>query len=150
MFTKTWHVYDKTTGEFTGETFSSSVADPANDDLPNGMEANVPDGRAVIAAAHVDHLSKKIDLDTGEVVDHVPPAPSDDHFWHTDQKRWYIKPEVAGKRNRHAATMQKIDALEAKQHRIIRDIFLNDENGEAKKKLHDIEDQIVELRKELA
>ena len=75
-------LYDKSTGLFTG----AQVHGP--DHL---VAMNTPIGCAVLRGQH-DHLSRCVDLATGNVIDYIPPAPADDHMftwaWAADIKRW--------------------------------------------------------------
>lgn len=76
--------YDPVTGVFTGRRFSRPCeAGPL----------------ATLLEGHFDHLSERIDLATGEVVDYRPPAPPDDELrtwaWDETTKRWRSTPTTA-------------------------------------------------------
>lgn len=85
----TWHFYEKTTGLLSGREYSGYG------DL---LDLNTPEGMAAIEGRY-DHLSKRVDLATGEVVDYQPPAPPDNEFetfeWNVEVKRWISKPTTA-------------------------------------------------------
>lgn len=138
---KLYSYYHKDTGLFDGQQVMVT-------DI-RGIEGHIPADHMAIEGHH-DPLTKKVDLTTGNVVDYQPPQPSDDHEWHEPSKSWVIKQSILDEQARRNAIMVQINALEAKQPRVIRDIFLNSADGSAAmKQLHDIEDQIVELRKGL-
>lgn len=122
----------------------------------NGAHLTASDEEAVILNTPVDHIaieghhdsmSKKVDITTGEIVEHKPPAPSDDHEWHDESKRWKLKVDVQDKIDKRVVTMMKIARLETKQPRAIREMLLS--GNVQKERLLDIENQIIELRKDL-
>lgn len=81
----TYSLYSLETGLFTGCALSCSL-----DRLMD--EVNVPAGCGVIVGVY-DHLSQKVDLATGQVVDYQPPQPSSDHVWDISSRRWvYVPP----------------------------------------------------------
>ena len=55
------------------------------------LEVNTPAGCGAIAGQH-DHMCRRIDLATGDVVDYQPPHPGDDSLrtwlWDASTKRW--------------------------------------------------------------
>lgn len=75
-------MYDPESGLFTG----AKVTGP-----PEWVHDQVPTGLAALEG-DFDHLSQRVDLDTGAVVDYVPPKPADDELvtyaWDTDSRRW--------------------------------------------------------------
>jgi hypothetical protein len=75
----TWSKYRRTDGLFTGQRFTAKNARVVAD--------NVDDQHALIEGAF-DHLSQRVDIQTGDVVDYQPPRPSDDHEWNAVTKRW--------------------------------------------------------------
>ena len=79
--------YDPATGLFSGASYAGSEPE-----LNGGAgEAWLP-GR-------FDHLSQRVDLDTGEVIGYQPPAPPDDELrtwaWDETTKRWRSTPTIA-------------------------------------------------------
>ncbi len=107
--------YDPLTGLFVGRTFAG----------PEGtLERNIPPGHAAIEGIH-DHLSKKVDLKTGDVVDHQPPQPTPDHEWHSQSKRWRLSPDADARQLRRASAKGQIDMLERKALRMLRELALD-------------------------
>ena len=78
-------IYDVATGVFTGVTMTLP------DDVLRGLA--LPDGQAWVAGAH-NHTSRRVDIDTGEVVPYQPPAPPDDEWrtWTWDEAAWAWHP----------------------------------------------------------
>lgn len=73
-----WSLYVKESGIFTGGKICCGE---------NDLNANVPDGQSCVLGSH-DHLSQRVDLETGLVVDYIPPQPSANHVWNTTTLRW--------------------------------------------------------------
>lgn len=77
-----WSFYDQQTGAFAHVIFSGP------DHL---VAANTPSGCAAIEGVY-DHLSQRVDLATGEVIDWQPPKPGDTplatYEWDAQAKRW--------------------------------------------------------------
>jgi hypothetical protein len=90
-----------------------------------------------------DHLSEKIDVETGKAVPHKPDQPSTSHEWHEPSRRWVLKESVIKSIN----AKRKIEQLEQHQPRIVRELLLGDDS--AMRKLIDLEHQIIELRKQI-
>lgn len=79
--------YRLDTGLFTGRTYSGDE-----------RHLRVPAGDGVVPGEH-DHLSRRVDLTTGQVVDYQPPAPPDTEHetfaWDASIKRWVGTPTAA-------------------------------------------------------
>lgn len=102
----TFSFYDLATGEFVGgRTYSGSA---------EFVEVNTPAGMGAVEGNH-DYLAQKVDITTGEVVDHQPdvPAPTDFivHEWDADTKRWVPTLTLAGLRDKAWSRIK--DAREA-------------------------------------
>lgn len=134
-----WSVYNKSTGELIGQTFST-------DEQIATVPTNFPDGHGVIEGLH-DHLSKRVDLASGKVVEHMPPAPSADHVWNPETKRWQLTAAAADKIVRRIAAYTRIHELEASQHRRLREHALGKPG--ALEALQAIDDEIFSLRGQL-
>ena len=78
-------LFDLSTGLFTGRSISAS------DEF---LAANRPDGFDWISGVS-DSQSQRVDLQDRSIVDYKPPAPSDDHEWIPERKRYRLKPAVA-------------------------------------------------------
>ncbi len=141
---KTWTFFDNSTGIFTGRTFSGD-----DRDLP----ANKPEGQGAVAGAY-DHLSQRVDLETGEVVDYQPPAPPDTallrHEWEPTIRRWVEhKTPAAHEADRRARIVSQIGRVELGQQRALRELTLNPNSADARSALEVMDAQITSLRAEL-
>lgn len=87
---RTWSFYDAATGAIA----PARVTCPAG---PN-LAGNTPAGHVAIEG-RFDHLSQRVNLQTGQVEDYQPPAPADDELrtwaWNADTKRWVASPTDA-------------------------------------------------------
>lgn len=128
----TWHFARMSDGIFTGESFSASRR--------SRIEGNVPDG--LVAVENVrDWLSQRVDVETGEIVDYQPPQPSFDHEWNAEIRRWVLKPEVVAAQTRRAAARSRIDELERKQARRVRELL-----AESDPQLKALDNEIAQQR----
>lgn len=81
--TNGYSLYDASTGIFSGRYIECGLLD---------LAANVPDHCGCILGQY-DHLSQRVDLTTGKVIDYQPPQPSINHVWR--DKRWhYVKTDA--------------------------------------------------------
>ncbi len=83
------------------------------------------------------------------VVDYQPPAPSADHEWNAETKRWEISAAVQERQQRRQGALQSIAALEARQLRPVRELLRNPSDIAARARLDSIEEQIAALREQL-
>ena len=140
---KHWSFYDPRSGHFSGRTFS------ATDE--SALDINMPEGLAAIEGKH-DHLSRRVDIATGLVVDHQPPSPSADHEWDDASKRWKLNPEAAARADRKNGAAARVSHLEANvQPRAQRELLLSiaKRMGIDGGRAQDIDDEIAELRIDL-
>lgn len=115
-----WSFYDLTTGLFIDGTFSGPRS---------AIEENTPEGCEAIEAT-VDPLSHRVDLQTKEIVDYIPPRPSADHEWNPTTKRWVLKPEVVERIAAREAALREIRRLEQEeQPRPVRETLLGIPGG---------------------
>lgn len=106
---------------------------------------NTPPDHVAIEGHH-DHLSKRVDVETREVVDHQPPQPALDHVWDDATKRWKRHPDVQAVLDAKVYAQTRIDFLERhKQPRAIRDFLLRNDGTELLK----IDQEIESLRSKL-
>jgi hypothetical protein len=89
---------------------------------PDTIALNTPTDHIAIDGHH-DHLSQRVDLATGELVDYQPPAPSADHEWDAESKRWQLNGPIRAKAQARAAAVTRIAELEASQHRLVRELL---------------------------
>jgi hypothetical protein len=95
---------------------------------------------------HHDHLSTRVDFATGNVIDYQPPAPSVDHEWNANTKRWVVKAAVVAARDAQKVARAQIAKLEAQGVRATREMLLG--MAGAHDRLAAIEASIAELRQE--
>jgi hypothetical protein len=129
--------YHRETGLFDGQHLIASGE--------ASVKLNTPPDHIVIDGHH-DHLARRVDLQTGEVVDYQPPRPSDEHDWNATTKRWQINTEIQQRKFARASALAQIATLEASQHRPMRELMRDPTNAEARKRLDAIEAEISELR----
>jgi hypothetical protein len=88
-----WSFYDAETGAIAPGVITCTAAQ---------LAANTPAGHIAIPGAF-DHLSQRVDLATGQVVDYQPPAPADDELrtwaWNAETRRWVASPTVLAMAN---------------------------------------------------
>jgi len=108
----TWHFYDPSTGIFVGKSVSVRDEDDMLLSKPDGLEAHEGD---------IDHLSQRVDLATGQLVDYQPPAPSQYHEWNAELKRW--RPSAAMMTD--AESRAALKAIDEKRARAFSDFVLN-------------------------
>ncbi len=108
------------------------------------LEANVPDGCSAVPGSH-DPRSQKIDHESREPYDWIPPQPSPRHEWSAEQRRWRLS-AVAQTQD---SALDEIRRLEdSVQPRALREAALGSEEGRAR--LQAVEDRIAELRVQLS
>lgn len=103
-----WSLYDLATGALTGMQVS--------DQRPDHIEQMAAAGIGLVAGEH-DHMCRRVDLETGEVVDYQPPAPADTELqawtWDAGTKRWVASPTLAAlKAAKWALVRAQRDAVE--------------------------------------
>lgn len=87
MRMRTWHFYDQGTGNFIGGSYSAASDEFLTMNTPAGCGAreNVPDWQ-----------TKRV-LPNGELVEHTPQPPDEDHEWNGAAHAFVLKPEVLRK-----------------------------------------------------
>lgn len=135
---KTWSFFNLSTGMFGGATFTGTA---------ETLKLNTPSGCGAMEG-QIDHLSRRVDLVTGEVIDWQPPQPSPDYEWDADSRRWRLLAEVAEREANRAAALTAIQSLEAKQPRAMRELALGYDG--AKQRLQTIDDAILAHRATLS
>lgn len=130
-----WHT---DTGLFNGQTFATTNND--------AVALNTPADHIAIEGAH-DHLSQRVDITTGQVIDYQPPAPSPDYEWNIDTKRWQLSAAAQSKIDNHNSALAQILELEAKGARAMRELALGATG--VQQRLADIDTQITALRSNL-
>lgn len=128
--------YHRETGLFNGRHLM--VADPAL------IALNTPPDHIAIEGDHYDPLTQRVDVDTGKVIDHLPPKPSDEHEWSGISRRWQLRPEVTAKQKAKAQALGRITELELKALRALREHALGKPG--AHERLAAIDREITQLR----
>jgi hypothetical protein len=128
--------YHKVTGRFNARHLMSSDA--------KSIVINTPRDHIAMDGDHFDRLSQRVDIETGKVVDQLPPQPSVDHEWNATDRRWQLKPEVAAKEETRRHAILRIRQLELMGLRSLRELAL----GEAKAadRLKALDNEIATLR----
>ena len=134
---KHFHFYHAETGLLHGDGLA--VNGPGAEEM---AKANCPPGHKPIEG-HLDHLSQRVNVETGEVVDHQPPQPSADHEWHAESKRWRLKKEAAEREAKKAAAPAQIAELRERQHHLVIGYLLGRGGAD---ELRELDKQIAELR----
>jgi hypothetical protein len=130
--------HHKDTGLFDGQHMLLS------DD--NLVALNTPKDHVAVSGWH-DHLSRRMNVATGEIEDYRPPAPSSEHEWNSTSRRWRPNQALAARINAHTTALMRIAQLEASQQRPLREAALGDASAIAR--LQGIEDEIASLRARL-
>jgi hypothetical protein len=130
------------------------------------LRANTPADHLPIEGHH-DPLSKRVDVTVPpelvddinrygcavgkrfvhKIIDYQPPAPSADHEWNAETKRWQLSAAVQAKAQARAAAAARIAELEASQHGVVRDLLLG--GAAARPRLQAIADEIERLNADL-
>jgi hypothetical protein len=114
---------------------------------------NTPPDHVAIDGHH-DHLSQRVDLKTGKIIDYQPPAPSTDHAWNDVTKRYQLSIAAQAIVDRRAAAVARIALLDAQSVRATRELCLArrltaDEIAAVVARLEKIDDEILLLRHDL-
>lgn len=113
---------------------------------PDQLAANVPPGCGTVPG-HVDGARRRVNPETGQVEAWQPPPLDADHVWNVDLERWELPASVVARRSERGAVTLRINQLEARQPRALRELALGLPG--ALERLQDIDNQIAELRKAL-
>jgi hypothetical protein len=135
---KNYSFYHRETGQLAGVLFST--------DDDNCLAQNTPADHIAIDG-HFDSLSKRFDLQTKQIVEWIPPAPSSDHVWNPETKRWQLSAAAQGKAQARQAAQARIAALEASQTTWLRKHAIGDPAAIAN--LREIDDEIAVLEAQL-
>ena len=149
---KTAYFYHSETGLFTGGSFSTS-----DERFEEALAANTPAGCAcVVSNEAIDMLSQKVDVQTGKIIDHQPPRPSDDHQWDDQTRRWALPEAIVERRNADLEARTVMSQAELKSLRALREVILMEWEGipdkdlpEAMKRLRATQSVIDEKRSDI-
>ncbi len=111
------HIYSLQTGLFTGQAHHTSNRDP--DALAAFIDDATPSGHGAYIGKYVDYQSKKVDVETGLLVEYQPPQPSRKHVWNAETKRWQLN-----SRGQRETVLARINQLENSTHRAVRETLI--------------------------
>jgi hypothetical protein len=111
------HIYDLSTGLFTGQTHHTNIKEPAG--IASFIDESTPPGHGAYVGKYVDYLSKKVDVSTGLLVEYQPPQPSRKHTWNAEARRWQVK-----NREQRDIALARIAQLESSTHRAVRETLI--------------------------
>lgn len=80
-------------------------------DDPTQLANNTPKDHAPIEG-RFDHLSQRLDMSTGQIVDFIPPPPSKDHVWNPDTRRHQLTAAAQERHAKRIADMQRAIEIE--------------------------------------
>lgn len=132
----TYSFYDPVTG----------AIDPTTITCPASQAVGQRPGLTRIEG-HLDHLSQRVDPETGAPVDYQPPQPSLNHEWDAPARRWRLTDTAKQAELRRAAAQARIQQIESKQMRALREMALGKEGAAAR--LARMDDEIAALRPDL-
>ena len=113
---------------------------------PDAISLNTPVDHIVIDGHH-DHLCRRVNVETGELIDYQPPQPSPDHEWDVTTKRWNINAEIQERQQKQLRASAELDRLEKKAIRMLIEITLGDLTQLSR--LTALNAQIAKLREDL-
>ena len=123
----------------------------------SAVKLNTPIDHVAIEGHH-DPLRRRVNVETGELIDYQPPPPSADHVWDDGTKTWQLSAAAAAKIERRRTASGRIAFLESSQHRVVRELNLHlagvvplakDDLAAAQARLKSIHDEISALRADL-
>lgn len=134
--------YHKDTGIFHDLTIVCS------DD--RAVELNTPENHSAIDnpsdGSIYDHLSQKIDVSTGQVIDYIPTPPSDEHEWDGILRRWQLNATAVDREAKRSSADTRISVLAEEERHLIRRLILDPQDAVSRKRLEEIDAEIVGIR----
>lgn len=134
---KTYSFFDPATGAIDPSTVTCALKQALANDRQDLTRIE----------GHLDHLSQRVDVETGEVVDYQPPQPSLSHEWDATTRRWRLTDAAKQAELRRAVAQARINQIESKQMRALREMALGKEGAAAR--LARMDDEIAALRPDL-
>lgn len=104
------------------------------------LSVNTPEG-CIAIAENIDRHSQR--FENGQIVDYLPPQPSDDHEWNAGTKRWVLKQAVLERDQAISSAKAEIARLESAQLRPLRELALDNADTIARSKVAEIDEQIA-------
>jgi hypothetical protein len=137
---KRFHFYHAETGAIHQNAIAINVPP---DMIDACVRANCPPGHLPIEG-EFDALSQRVNPETKQAEDWRPPPPSPDHEWHSESRRWTLSAAAQERQAARANVLARIAALEAQQHRPLREATLGIPG--ALERLREIDAQIAAQR----
>lgn len=134
-----FHFYDQNTGLLHG----NSIVLNAPEDNDATLMRNCPIGHKPVQG-NLHPLTQRVDIATGQVIDYQPPAPSVDHEWNADTKRWQLSAAVVATAEARTVALAAIVSLETQGIRSMRELALGLPG--AQERVTAIDAQIAKLR----
>jgi len=135
--TRTVKFYHEQTGLLLSHTLTASNERDVGPNTPAGHKAiDVP-------KAGLDHLSQRVDVATGAVVDYQPPQPSDDHEWNHVTKRWDLNHAALERLHLANERRLRIDTLTKQKPDLVGDVLLDKPGALAKLRAADTEIELL-------
>jgi hypothetical protein len=138
-----YSVYRLSDGVFTGQQIGIPDVAP---DAHKKHALSVIHSDCAVKLGRFDHLSQRVDItvDGHPVTDWQPPQPSLEHEWDPAAKRWTLSAAAQERQVTRAQALEQIAALEAAQHRPIREAALGIPG--ALERVREIDVQVAALR----
>jgi hypothetical protein len=133
---RNWSFYDAKTGLLRAKRVT----------IPHYVDVSTktPEGCKPIEG-FFDHLSQRIDIRTGDVVDYVPPQPDADYEWSMHHRRWLKNEDVRTREFYRQEVQARVEALELRSLRAQRELRANPQDEEALARLAAIDTEIEGL-----
>lgn len=131
---KNFTLYDRATGMFTGSHYFGNPSLHETQDLAS------LDG-------HHDHLSSKVDVSNGNVVDYQPPQPDTNHEWDGKTRRWLLNAATTARIAAVQAAQARIAELATPERHLVRRLTLNPSDADARQALVAMDEELARLSK---
>lgn len=134
--------YHKDTGVLSAKKFGCSSS---GNKLESILSANTPRDHIAVVG-NFDPISQRYDFESKTVVSFIPEATSPNHEWNPLAKRWQLNQFTAKRFADDRIARQRIDELEKKQLRSIRELLIDPNNSQSIAVLQSIEAEIESHR----
>lgn len=98
---------------------------------------------------YYDHLSARVDVATGKVVDYQPPQPDTDHEWNPTTKRWVLNAAAVAHQNTMQAAKVRLGELAEQERPLMRRLLLDPTDAKSRAALTALDDEVNQLSKSL-
>jgi len=116
--------------------------------VPEGQESSITprDGCAFIAGSY-DLLSQKVDIETAEVIDYLPPQPSAEHEW--INRRWVLTARAKSEIDSDQSARIELEQIDKAAIRYLMEAEVGVIDEEGKRRLEAMVERKAELRQRL-